>query len=594
MSLLNKASLIQIPSGYKDGTLYSAKPTNGDGDFTFSRGSNLAATRVNSEGLIEKGRENVLLQSNTFDTTWVTSSASVNGGQSGYDGSSDAWLLSKTGDYGRVEQNTSASGIYTLSVYAKSGTLDWLSFENSGISADTCFFDLSNGVVGSKGAGVVFTSIQSIGNGWYRCSAIFNGAFGISRIQPSISDGVVNGTNGNIYIQDAQLEQGLVATDYIETTTTTEQAGILEDMPRLDYSGGSCPSLLLEPQRSNLLPHSEYFSASSWLKSNVAITDNATTSPEGVDNAVQITENASGLNVYTPSDTLSGSASSYTYSAFLKQGSLRYGGIRAIVNGFANRFFVNVDLQEGTITDTDTTGSGVTWSYDIEAYANGWYRVWISGTNTSGNIDIAIGLSNSATPTYSSGLPYYTGTGSDYIYAYGAMLEAGSYPTSYIPTYGGSSVTRSADSCSKTGISSLIGQTEGTLFYEFNVENISSQTNDPVLVYLRGTGTESYLQLNDTGRLDAVYYTSGATQCRLQKIISEGTHKVAFAYKTNDFIMYVDGVFAASDTSGAIGTLNEFALQYYSSTFLGKQKVNQATLFKTRLSNDELAALTTI
>jgi hypothetical protein len=60
MSLLNKASLIQIPSGYKDGTLYSAKPINGDGDFTFSRGSNLAATRVNSEGLIEKGRENVV------------------------------------------------------------------------------------------------------------------------------------------------------------------------------------------------------------------------------------------------------------------------------------------------------------------------------------------------------------------------------------------------------------------------------------------------------------------------------------------------------------------------------------------------------
>jgi hypothetical protein len=69
--LLNKASLIQIPSGYKDGTLYSAKPTNGDGDFTFSRGSNLAATRVNSEGLIEKGRENLLLQSNSFDTTWA-------------------------------------------------------------------------------------------------------------------------------------------------------------------------------------------------------------------------------------------------------------------------------------------------------------------------------------------------------------------------------------------------------------------------------------------------------------------------------------------------------------------------------------------
>ena len=50
----NDASLVMIPSGYKDGTLYSVKPTNGDGDFTFSRGSNLSATRVNSEGLIER------------------------------------------------------------------------------------------------------------------------------------------------------------------------------------------------------------------------------------------------------------------------------------------------------------------------------------------------------------------------------------------------------------------------------------------------------------------------------------------------------------------------------------------------------------
>ena len=74
------------------------------------------------------------------------------------------------------------------------------------------------------------------------------------------SDGVTSGTSGSIYIQDAQLESGLVATDYIETTTTSVSAGILEDMPRLDYSGGaSCPALLLEPQRTNLIVHSEGF-----------------------------------------------------------------------------------------------------------------------------------------------------------------------------------------------------------------------------------------------------------------------------------------------------------------------------------------------
>src|SRR6056300_506272 len=126
MSLLNKASLIQIPSGYKDGTLYSAKPTNGDGDFTFSRGSNLAATRVNSEGLIEKGRENLLLQSNTFDTTWTTTSASVTSGQSGYDGTNNAWLLSKSGAGGRVQQILTTSAVNTFSVYAKAGTKNWL------------------------------------------------------------------------------------------------------------------------------------------------------------------------------------------------------------------------------------------------------------------------------------------------------------------------------------------------------------------------------------------------------------------------------------------------------------------------------------
>ena len=66
MSLYKDASLVMIPSAYKDGKLYSIRPTDGDGDFTFSRGSNLAATRVDVNGLIEKGRENVLLHSNDF------------------------------------------------------------------------------------------------------------------------------------------------------------------------------------------------------------------------------------------------------------------------------------------------------------------------------------------------------------------------------------------------------------------------------------------------------------------------------------------------------------------------------------------------
>ena len=100
-TLFDDASLVMIPSGYKDDKLYSIKPTSGDGDFTFSRDGSGAspATRVNSAGLIEKGRTNLLLQSNDFDTTWGSTNVTETSGQSGYDGTNDAWLLSKSASF---------------------------------------------------------------------------------------------------------------------------------------------------------------------------------------------------------------------------------------------------------------------------------------------------------------------------------------------------------------------------------------------------------------------------------------------------------------------------------------------------------------
>ena len=94
-NFFNKASLVMVPDAPIDGKLPSVKPEDCSGDFTFSRGSNLAATRVNKDGLIEKGRENLLLQSNTF-SSWGTVGVNWLGGQSGYDSSNDAWILTDT------------------------------------------------------------------------------------------------------------------------------------------------------------------------------------------------------------------------------------------------------------------------------------------------------------------------------------------------------------------------------------------------------------------------------------------------------------------------------------------------------------------
>jgi hypothetical protein len=113
MSLFDDASLAMIPSAYKDGKLYSIKPTDGSGDFTFTRGSNLAATRVDENGLIEKGRENLVLQSNQFDTTWALGGATITSGQADKDGGTDAWALTSTTTNGahRVLQTFTGAAI---------------------------------------------------------------------------------------------------------------------------------------------------------------------------------------------------------------------------------------------------------------------------------------------------------------------------------------------------------------------------------------------------------------------------------------------------------------------------------------------------
>ena len=266
-SLKDLASLIMVPSLYKDGELHTVKPLadeniivhpdatdNNDGvdgstpstssNFTFSRGSNLAATRVDVNGLIEKGRENVLLQSNQFDTTWGKTLSSVIGNQSGYNGSNDAWKMisGASGTYSIVSQSYSGSGVHTLSLYAKAAEWNYIALfiNGSGGASKGAIFDLTTGELTNTifGSPISYSS-NSVGDGWWRLSVTLTGTITganiyLCEVGTSHTSNANDGSSG-IYIQDAQLEQGLVATDYIETGASTAQAGILEDMPRLDY-----------------------------------------------------------------------------------------------------------------------------------------------------------------------------------------------------------------------------------------------------------------------------------------------------------------------------------------------------------------------
>ena len=571
MSLIDLASLVLAPTATKEGKVYSAIPDTGDGDMTFTRGS--AATRVNSAGLIEKERGNLLLQSNTFDTTWSLINTTETGGQTGYDGSSDAWLLTKSASSARVQQSITQSGVQTLSVYVKAGTLDFVMLNNGVVSQ---WYDLSNGTIGTNSsiANTIDAKIEDVGNGWYRCSLIFNSSITVVRIYPSQADNDVSGTSGSIYIQDAMLNEGLVAQSYIETTTTAVYEGITDDVPRVDYSGGGCPSLLLEPQRTNLSVHSEYFEASNWtaLRSTIALS--SSTSPEGVLNAYKLTTDNTTNNTHIIYYGGTLSSDDYALSVYAKAGEFSKVGLGTGNLTLSAKF----DLSNGSII---TSG---THTANIEDAGNGWYRCSIVTTTTT---PIRIVLLDD------DGNISFDGDGTSGLYIYGHQVEAGSYVSSYIPTYSVSS-TRVADSCSKTGISELIGQTEGTMFLEFKLDKVNLPNNHTWIAIKDSSQTNRilvYMLTNESTLRGQIKHSGTAINLSFGTISDNQNIKIAFAYKSGDSAVYINGSSVATNTNTlTFGTMDIFDFNDSSTSIDGE--INQAILFPTRLTNDQLEEIT--
>jgi len=436
-------------------------------DFDFERGSDITATRVNSSGLIEKGRTNIILDSNDFSTGNYTRSGetTVTPNQPGFDGTNSATLYEAPNGGDRIYQTLSPSlnsGAFTVSLFASrsSGDCD-LRFRVVGGSSKKIqqAFNLATGeirlAVGDTSAFIAASSSDA-GNGYKRISLTLDSAqlSGISQVQLITTEIGTNSSNatGSVSIQNLQLEAGLVPTNYINTGATQIRAGILEDEPRFDYHNSAsatpntCPSLLLEPSRENLIPHSEYFGV--YSNDNSTDEPNATTSPEGLANATSFLEAATtGQHKLTTSLSFDGS-STYTFSIFAKTNGRDLFIDTQNSNEWGGRAWF--DLTNGT-------ANAVLGTANIENFGNGWYRCIVTGESTlaGGNFVELLtsdGSTNSTVGDVTKG-----------VYVYGSQMEEGSYSTSYIPT-NGTAATRGDDYYSNTSLSN-IGSTDECTFY---------------------------------------------------------------------------------------------------------------------------------
>jgi hypothetical protein len=557
--LLNRASLLVTPTLYKEGVLYPQIPTyNSNGDFSVTRAT--TATRVNAAGLVELVPYNLFSYSQQFqNTSWLTGgggpSVFTDNFSTAPNGTTTASRWTAANLNSQVRQNLAIiNTTMTISVWMRS---------NVGTKTATIFINDS-----------AVVSTITITTSWQRFT--LTGAVGASLLgagRCGFSNNSILTTSDYIEVWGAQLVEGTSALDYQATETRL-------NIPRLDYSLGSCPNILLEPQRTNLALRSEEFENASWSKTGVIVTANNTTSPSGVQNADTLTADGNFGPKRTEQTLNVISGTTYTYSVYAKKNTNNFIQLTGFDSGFGTVVFANFDLNNGVV---GSVGVGTTAS--IQSVGNGWYRCSINLTAIlTGASGIQVYIVTSATA-----LRKENNTLSTSVFLWGAQLEAGAYPTSYIPT-SSASVTRNADVISRGNIftNGLVTAAGGTWFVD--IRNNRVLTRD-------STGVNIYLATN-TGVSDGFLFATNPFGSRLRIVRNPGfnilfdtttdTAKIAIKWNGTTADIFVNGVKVVSNHAytqtlfQALGVDGGGVPKY----------INSMALFPTPLTDGEMSMLT--
>jgi hypothetical protein len=560
-----------------------------DSRITFTRGSN--ATLVDSRGRITYAPANLVLQSQTFDNASWNKTVGTFGGTipvvtpnvaEAPDGTMTADRAqfatggtANSDDLSTLVQIPAGAGTPALfSVWVKSNTT-------------------SDQVLLLR-VGSTFTAITATPS-WQRFSALQSTPVTSYAVNIGLR-GSVTGTvsSADVLLWGAQLEPVTYQTTagpYVATTTAAYYG------PRFDYDPVTLApkGILIEEQRVNLLLRSEEFDNASWTKLRATVTANATTSPDGTADAEKLVEDTTASDTHFVLQlTAVSSSTSYTYSVFLKAAERTRA---ALVDGGGSSSTGVFDLSNGTVV----SASGCTAA--ITNFGNGWYRCTITfttgGAQTMANCRVFL-VDTGTNITY-------TGNGTSGLFLWGAQLEAGAFPTSYIPTVA-SQVTRSADNASMTGtnFSSWYNQPQGTFVASYS----RIQTTDAFAILLEVKPTS-----NNTN--DRINISVQSTADPRVQVFIEGTSKldtgttfgpVALGAVVNIGVAYQSGNIAAvRNGSTPITSASTFTTPSYTNMQIGgtdngifgpvansplNGHIRQIAFYNTRLSNATLVSLT--
>jgi hypothetical protein len=364
----------------------------------------------------------------------------------------------------------------------------------------------------------------------------------------------------------------------IQTATTNE--------PRFDHNPttGESLGLLVEEARTNLLLQSNQFNTT-WTNSDTSETSAAGIAPDGTNTAWELKDSLDLVpTIHGLTQAVNFvSGTSYTFTCWMKVGTLTQGGFAFPAAAFTTGLSCRVDLLTGSVI---TSSSGLSTSTTL--YANGWVRIISVATATATVASsITIRILNNANS--------YTGTGNGTILIWGAQLEAGAFPTSYIPTTT-ATATRAADVASITGsnFSSWYNQTEGTMFA---VAAIAGVTGASQIIAQLNNGTESnrMMLLRRADQTASFTVTDGGSaQAEFGTVSISGStsNAIAATYKTNDFAMVVRGLAAETDSLGTVPAISQLNIgNRIGGTYLNGT-IKRLTYWPVRLANTTLQQIT--